>query len=224
MVVTFTGTYPPITVNPTSLTFANTAPNSSSAPQTFTVTGPNGVPVGHPVTVTATLIAAGSPSNFTFPGGTTCAASTTAICTFTAAFAPTGYGNNSITYYVKDTVSGYTSSIQLYGNSPAPAQAVFSSSSLYFSPTYANSSSSSQTNLTNTGTATLNISSLAITGATSSNFTQTNSCPAALATNAACTITVTFSPKVTGSQTATLQVLSNSASSPDTVALAGTGK
>jgi len=74
--------------------------------------------------------------------------------------------------------------------------------------------------LTNGGTATLQISSIATSGA----FPQTNTCGSTLAAGKKCTIDVTFSPTQTGAQTGTLSVYDNATNSPQTVSLSGTGE
>lgn len=76
--------------------------------------------------------------------------------------------------------------------------------------------------LTNTGAANLAISSISVVGAVNGNFVQTNNCLATVASNGTCTINVTFAPTTTGSQSATVQILSNAASSPDSISLSGT--
>ena len=60
--------------------------------------------------------------------------------------------------------------------------------------------------LTNTGTASLSISAIAITGADLGDFAQTHTCGASLAAGASCTISVTFTPTTTGTRTASLGV------------------
>jgi subtilase family serine protease len=77
--------------------------------------------------------------------------------------------------------------------------------------------------LTNTGTTTLDISSIA----TSGDFGQAASskpCGTALAAGKSCTIEVTFTPAQVGTLTGQLTITDNSASSPQTVALSGTGE
>ncbi len=76
--------------------------------------------------------------------------------------------------------------------------------------------------LTNTGTSTLNISSIT----TSGDFGQiasTKPCGSTLAAGKSCTIDVTFTPTEVGARTGTLTLTDNSPSSPQTVALSGTG-
>jgi hypothetical protein len=73
--------------------------------------------------------------------------------------------------------------------------------------------------LTNTGNATLDVGNIQITG----DFTQSNNCPAALASNSSCTVNVTFTPTVPGSRSGTLTISDNAQGSPQVVNFAGTG-
>jgi hypothetical protein len=74
--------------------------------------------------------------------------------------------------------------------------------------------------LTNSGTATLNISSIAATG----DFGQTNTCGTSLAASANCTISVSFTPTTTaGARSGTLTITDTAPGSPHTVTLSGTG-
>lgn len=78
-------------------------------------------------------------------------------------------------------------------------------------------------NLTNIGNVALNISSIAITGADSGDFTQSNLCPSSLAPGLGCTISVEFVPTTTGTRTGALTVTDNAANSPQSVSLTGVG-
>jgi hypothetical protein len=76
--------------------------------------------------------------------------------------------------------------------------------------------------LTNTGTATLNISSIA----TSGDFAlgaSTKPCGSTLTAGANCIIKVTFTPTQLGSRTGSLTITDNATGSPQTVPLSGTG-
>jgi hypothetical protein len=82
-------------------------------------------------------------------------------------------------------------------------------------------SSSTQTiTLTSTGDTPLLIQGVTVSG--SSDFT-TSSCPASLAVNSSCTITVTFKPSAKQSRSGTLVITDNALSSPQTVSLSGRG-
>ncbi len=72
--------------------------------------------------------------------------------------------------------------------------------------------------LTNTGEASINITSVTTTGA----FAATNNCTAPLAPAATCSINVVFQPKTAGSLTGQLSVVTSASSTPLTSSLAGT--
>jgi hypothetical protein len=77
--------------------------------------------------------------------------------------------------------------------------------------------------LTNSGTGPLIISSIAIKGANSGDFSQTNNCPANLAAAANCQISITFTPSALGARNASLAVTDNAPGGPQSVPLSGTG-
>ncbi len=102
-----------------------------------------------------------------------------------------------------------------------------STASLAFGAQNVGSASGSLTvGLTNSGSAALTIGSIVVSGANSSQFTQANNCPASpatLAPGAMCTITATFVPTASGTATANLTITDGALSSPQSVALLGTG-
>ncbi len=73
--------------------------------------------------------------------------------------------------------------------------------------------------LTNTGTTSLTITSVTITGP----YSQTNTCGTTVKAGKNCTISVTFSPIAAGTFTGTLTVTDSATSSPQTVSLTGNG-
>jgi len=79
--------------------------------------------------------------------------------------------------------------------------------------------------MTNSGNATLNISSIAITGTNPGDFSQTNTClpTASLAPNASCAINVTFKPTDGGQRTAGVAITSDARGSVPVATLSGTG-
>ena len=74
--------------------------------------------------------------------------------------------------------------------------------------------------LTNNGSATLNISSITISG---DYAISANTCGSTLAVGANCKVSVTFTPTATGARKGTLSFNDNAPGSPQTVALTGTG-
>ena len=76
--------------------------------------------------------------------------------------------------------------------------------------------------LTNSGGATLNITSIVLV--TGTNFSISNTtCGATLAASTSCAITLTFTPTVLGALSDTLRFTTNASTSPDNVSLTGTG-
>ncbi len=104
---------------------------------------------------------------------------------------------------------------------PTPTPwAVLSPTSLTFASQKVGTTSAPQpATLTNTGSATLNITSIK----TSGNFHQTNTCGKTLNAGIACQISVTFTPTRTGKRRGKLTVADNAANSPQSVSLTGTG-
>jgi hypothetical protein len=99
-----------------------------------------------------------------------------------------------------------------------------SPTSLAFGNQAVDMTSATQTvTLSNTGNASLSISSLAVTGTNASDFDQSNTCGSSLAAGAKCTIVVMFTPSVAGTEAASLSIADNSSSSPQTVPLSGAG-
>ena len=139
----------------------------------------------------------------------------------------------------KPTVSGTrTGTLLIYDNAPGAPHAVFLTNSrvelsILLSPPALNFASqvigaapvSKKVTLTNVGDRVLTIGGASIDGATGSDLVVTdNTCSATLDPGGNCSITVTFSPKATGLQTAVLRAIEGgTTNSRSTVALSGTG-
>jgi hypothetical protein len=78
--------------------------------------------------------------------------------------------------------------------------------------------------ITNTGTATLTGIGLSLTGANGGDWGGSTTCGRSLAVNAGCSVTLSFNPRATGARTGSLTIASNAATSPNNVALSGTGR
>jgi hypothetical protein len=108
------------------------------------------------------------------------------------------------------------------GHDPLPALTV-APLSLTFGPQAIGTTGALQfITLTNTGAATLMLSSIEIIGANAGDFAETNNCGPTLAPNDNCQISVTFTPAAAGSRSATVSVMDNASGSPQTIALTGT--
>lgn len=103
------------------------------------------------------------------------------------------------------------------------ATAVLSPTSINFGPVQAGHSSNPQNvTLSNTGNATLTITSITLTGTNPTDYQiSANTCGSSLAAGKQCTITLVFKPTRTGIRKANLSVADNASGSPQTVALSG---
>src|SRR5215211_357907 len=107
--------------------------------------------------------------------------------------------------------------------STAPAASLSPSSLAFASQATGTTSAAQSATLTNSGSGTLAISSIAVVGANAADYAQTNTCPATLAAGSSCTISVTFTPTAAGTRTASVTITDDAAGSPRNVALSGTG-
>ncbi|MEQ1472387.1 MAG: choice-of-anchor D domain-containing protein, partial [Candidatus Acidiferrum sp.] len=212
-----------------SVAFPDTVVNVTSAPVTITITN-GGSAALHITTVT---LGGTNPGDFAVPGGSNnCNGATVAVnatCTFNATFTPTGTGARQADLQVADDAAGSPQILSLTGNGLAaatPVATITPASPVMFPNTPQGTASAPVTvTVTNTGNATLNITTVTITGTNAADFAAaTNTCNgAALAANATCTVGVVFTPGAVGVRTATLQVADNAAGSPQSVTLTGTG-
>jgi hypothetical protein len=85
------------------------------------------------------------------------------------------------------------------------------------------SSSAQVVTLTNGGSGTLTVSSVAFNGTNPGDYSQTNNCTPSVASHGTCAINVTFTPTATGSRTAILTVTDSDSTSPQSLNVSGTG-
>jgi hypothetical protein len=158
--------------------------------------------------------------------GTTLAAN--ASCSIYVTFKPAAAQGYTATLTVTDNASPTTQSSNLTGTGVTAAAPV---GSLTPSLTYPNTmvgttSSAMVATLSNSGNATLSISSIAIGGTNPTDFaisTGTNACATTLAADASCMIYVTFTPASATGFSATLTVTDNATPTTQSTTLTGTG-
>jgi hypothetical protein len=141
------------------------------------------------------------------------------FCTFTVTFTPTVPGSRFGTILLGDDASGSPHLINMIGDGSSPIVTLSAQSLTFPSLPVGQTSASQSITLSNTGNATLNISSIVA----SANFAETNNCPPALAFGSSCQIQVTVTPAVGGALTGTLTLTDDAPDSPETVALSGSG-
>jgi hypothetical protein len=218
------GVNPAPVANPNTLAFAYTPSGSVSAPQSFTVTSYN----NDPVTVT---IGDAQFVPFFFTQGSSC---TSTPCQISVAFAPTAAtialadgGNSYDEIFVTDLFSGQAAVVNVSGiNQPPPVLSLsLSPGSLTFPLQSVGTTSTAQTiTLTNTGNQALVNVQATLSGTDPGDYLLTNNCQSTVAVGANCNMVVTFFPTATGTREASVYIVSNAASSPDTVPLTGTAQ
>ncbi|HKW76881.1 MAG TPA: choice-of-anchor D domain-containing protein, partial [Terriglobales bacterium] len=208
---------PTLTLSANSLNFASQPVGSSSSAQIVTLTnGSAALPLNF-----VGIVASGDFSQ-TNNCGSSLASS--ASCNILVTFTPSAAGTRTGAITITDNAVGSPQGVSLTGigiNSPA---ITLSPVSLIFSSRLVGTSSPPLTiSMSNTGNATLNISSIAITGTNGGDFTQGNNCGATLAPTASCTISVVFTPTAGGQRTAGVAITSDARGSVPVVTLSGTG-
>ena len=216
--VSLTGVGTAAKLSPSSLNFGDVATGTTSPARVVTLTN-----VGTTsLTITSIAIAGANVGDFaqTHTCGTSLAPA--ASCTISITFKPTATGARSAAVSITDNAAGSPQSLPLRG---VGTTAKLSPTSLNFgSVAVGTTSPATIVTLTNVGTTSLTISSIAITGTNSGNFGQSNTCGTSLAVSASCTISVKFRPTATGARSAAISITDNAAGSPQNVALSGTGK
>ena len=207
---------PNVSASPSTAAFGNVTIGQTSAPKTIVVWNTG--------TAAATdMVYPAAPARFAKSG--TCSGSTLnagATCTIDFTYTPTTAVADVANYTI--TGGGATISIVLSGTGappPAPSLSASPTTLSFGSVTMGQSSSPRTVTITNSGTA--NAGGLAMTNGNALEFVvSNNTCGTSLATGAACTLDVTYTPSDTGMDSASL-TFSYSGGAPAQVAMSGTG-
>jgi hypothetical protein len=144
-------------------------------------------------------------------------------CTISVAFTPTLATAESAALTITDNAANSPQTVSLSGTGTT-SQVSLSITTLTLGSLAVGTSAPPQAvTLTNTGNASLTITSIGATGANPGDFAVTNTCGSSVAAGGSCTITVTFTPAALGARTAVLSIADSAAGSPQTVNLSGTG-
>lgn len=168
-----------------TLTFRNTGGVATGAPSVTT-------PLLAPFSITENLCASAVP-----PGQT---------CTVSVRFAPTATATSMDTLTLAANPGG-NASTALSGTGIAPGQLSISAAGHSFADTLLGQTAPTFVfTVQNTGAAMTGVPTVTISGAGDTQYGRTTTCTAALAQNATCTVTVTFSPTVRGTHSPQLSV------------------
>jgi urease beta subunit/alpha-D-ribose 1-methylphosphonate 5-triphosphate synthase subunit PhnH len=208
-------------VAPASLSYGNLLLNTTSAAQTVTVTN-TGTAL---LTVSTVTLAGTNPSDFRVSGnGCTAAIAANASCTISVTFKPTAVGGRSGTLQIASNADNGVQSISLSGTGTAPLISVSLTRLAFGDQLLASASPAATVTVTNSGTATLNVGAVSLSGANASDFAvSANGCSSPVAVAANCTISLTFTPGATGSRVGTLLIASDARNGSQTVSLTGNG-
>src|SRR5579862_9312730 len=210
-------------LSPASLTFGTLAVGTTSGPQPITLRN-----LGSAALTLSQLTFTG-PDAASFavaPTGTTCPVGSTvaigATCLVQIAFAPQTSGAKNATVNFIDNASGSPQSIALSGIATAPTLQI-STASLTFAAQSVGTASPSQTiTLSNTGSSSVTINGITITGANANDFSENGNCSSVLGAAASCQTIVIFKPLAAGNRSASISISDNAAGNPHSVSLTGT--
>ena len=214
---------PAASIFPASQNFGSVTVGQSSNSKLVTLTNTG----GQGLSVTSISVAGANPSDFVATRN--CSLPTVlppnATCSISLVFSPTAVGARQASLAATDNAPGSPQSIPLTGTGALALPAVtLSPGSLTFATTKQGSTSPAQTvTITNSGAATLHISSVLLGGSNPADFQVTSACSGAYPVAATCNITVTFSPNGAGQRTANITITEDAPDSPQLVQLTGTG-
>ena len=225
-------------ISPSNLNFGNQPENSTAPAQAITVTNQGSL------NLTLANIVEGGPdeADFAFaagsnPGSSPCQTGLSlapgANCQVRLAFEPTAertFNAELDLYYSSSGQAANTEQIVPLtgvGTPPAPIVSLSAPSLIFGNENVGSQSGAQSVSLTNQGSATLNISSVTLTGANASDFAiavSGTSCPlggGTVAVQASCTVAVQLAPQSTGPKNASLSFTDNAPGSAQQVALYG---
>ncbi|HXJ03805.1 MAG TPA: choice-of-anchor D domain-containing protein, partial [Candidatus Acidoferrum sp.] len=134
------------------------------------------------------------------------------------------FGNRSLTFSIFSLLF-FAAGCGQVQKTPAPGRpaAAISPNPVAFPATTQGASSSPiVVTVTNSGSGALNIFSVTPGGANPGDFTNSNTCSGLVASQATCTISLTFQPTAPGQRSETITLTDNAADSPQVVSVSGT--
>jgi hypothetical protein len=209
----------PVDLDPGGLPFGDQRLGTPSSSRTATLTNN----LTGPLTISSIALTGANTDDFTETHDCPLSPSTLAAggsCTISVTFFHTTLGDKTAAITVSDDASGYPQQVLNLSGSVIDPVASLSSTILNFGNQPIDVTSAPQTvTLTNSGSGTLTILGIAVTG----DFAETNNCGTRLAQGAQCTISFTFMPTNPGIRFGTVTITDNAATGTETMSLTGTG-
>lgn len=209
---------PAVTFSPITFAFSGTLiGQSASIPITLTNSG------FATLTINSISIAGANSADFSQTNNCGATLGSGASCVFNITFTPQAVGERAASLNVSDNAAGSPHIVVLSGEglNPTPAVTLVPGSFTFPSATVGNTGASQGFTLTNSGTGTLHISSIALAGPNPGDFSQTNTCGATVSISANCVITATFKPQAAGTRTALVTIVDDAPASPQAISLTG---
>src|SRR5690349_8966065 len=200
-----------VTLSSTALIFADRAVGTTAEAQSLRLTNSG----DGPLTISSVHIDGADAADFAQSIDCPVNPDTLAVgssCTIYVSFTPHGAGSRSATLSIGDDAGSSPQTVSLSGAGILAPHAALTPGALAFGAVQAGDSGAAQTvTLTNTGSATLALSSIALTGAAAADFSRTTTCDlnAGLLAGASCTVDVVFSPHTAGAKAASLTFTDN---------------
>lgn len=210
-----------VTLTPTTLAFPNTAIGTTSLGQGVTVKNAG------TSTVALTSISLTGTNPTSFAELNTCPASLIAgaSCSILVGFKPASAAALHATLSVAHSAAGSPQTVSLSGTGTAALSLTLSKTSLTFPATTVGTTSVPQSvTLTNSGSSTLDITGISLSGVNPGSFIDLSTCGPTLAPATNCVLEVALRPAAKGSLTAILSIADNGSGSPQKVTLTGTGQ
>jgi hypothetical protein len=211
---------------PPSQDFGSTYVGQTSGTKSLSLTNTGGVALN----LTAVGVSGANASDFVafpncslpafLPTGTT----SNSTCSINVSFTPAASGSRQATLTTTTDTAGMQSTTLTGIGISGLSSATIAPASLSFPNTVQGVTSVAQmVTVTNSGAATLHISSVKLGGPNVGDFTMASSCNGPYAANASCAINVTFSPQADGVRSASIAIADDVPGSPQFVPLTGTG-
>ena len=214
-----TGTTSQISLSAISLTFPTQTVGTTSTAQMVTV---NNTGTGS-VSIAGVSLTGANPGDFAQSNNCGNSLAAAASCTISLTFTPTSPGARTAGLSISDSASGSPQTVSLAGTGGGASLSLTATSLTFGAQTLGTTSAAQPVTLSNTGTAAMSITSVAVSGTNAGDFSQTNTCPSSLPAGGNCNVSVTFAPTAIGSRSASVTITDNAPGSPQAISLSGTG-
>lgn len=219
------------TLTPKALKFGSVSVGTTSSGQSSTLTDTSSV---FTLVTTSMTLTGANPGDFQISPASTCPQSgdvnPLAECLVTVTFTPTATGSRSATLTAYDNTASGSQTVTLSGSgtNSLPTATLLPASLNFGTVTVGDASAAQSSTLTDTSaTITLQITSMALSGAAAGDYeiTRGSTCPQSgqLSPLATCLVTIRFRPTESGTRNATLTVNDNTSGGKQTVSLSGSG-